>query len=1080
MITTVKTIAGLLAALKTARGGDTILLAPGTYDAVALNNIKFKSMVTIASADPTHQAVLSNLSMSNDAYITFKQLSITTSTGTAATVYGSNHIAFTQDTFSGVAAGTGNALMLRNSDSITVTGSNFGKFGTGINLLTDSNLTISNNVFHDITGGDIRGTGVTSSTITGNTFSNADPTIASHVDVINLWQDNTANHVVIDANIYGSTSALLPATLPATPGMPSDASLAGGYLNAAHDTINHAINGVAGAGLSVTVYDNGAKVGMVTADSSGAWSFLTGLLADGSSHSYTVTATDLSGNTSAASAALNFKVDTSAPVQPGAPADASVSNGYVNAAHDTATQALGGTTEAGASVAVYDNGTKVATVTANNAGAWSYQVGALADGSSHSYTVTATDLAGNTSAASAALNFKVDTSAPVQPATPTDASVINGHVDAAHNTATQAIGGTTEAGASVVVYDNGTKLGTVTANNLGAWSYQVGALAAGSNHSYTVTATDLAGNTSAASAALNFTVDAAATSTPPASAVEVSNVQQLLTALAAAHAGDVITLDAGVYDAASLNNLNFTGGAVTITSTDAAHHAVLSNLSIGSSSGLTFDHVDLTTSTGTAVNMQGVHGIVFSNDTFSSTGGGNAAMVRDSDGITVSGSDLGYFGTGINVLTDSGLTVTNNVFHDIVYNGVRGTGLTSSSITGNTFADAGSTVYLWQDNVANNVTIANNVYVGGTSTNTSTTSSSSSSTTTTTTTPTTPTSGPQTVTVTNTSELVAAVWAAHGGDTIKLAAGTYDYAALDGLKFDSTVHITSADFSHQAVINGMEIAADTNMAFDHLTIQANGATGLSILGDTNVSFSNMTVGGDVGTIYGLGAMVRGSTNVSISDSVFSWLGSGVAQLDNNGLTISNNIFHDIEIDGVVGSGSSNVVVSGNSFSTFHPQTGDHPDAIQFFADSDGTQSSNILIKDNVITRGTGDPYQGIFIENTNHIEITGNAMEGTMTNGISLSNVAEGLVTNNFLQGWYDQGSRIITRGGSVDVTVGPGNSADAIQNYGADGVNVNYVDTGNTLIGDVAVGAQSSLLNAWLSSHTLSPASLSDAFFLH
>jgi Bacterial Ig-like domain len=96
-----------------------------------------------------------------------------------------------------------------------------------------------------------------------------------------------------------------------------------------------------------------------------------------------------------------------------APADSAVVNGYVNAAHDTAAQALTGTAETGSTVTVYDNGTKVNTTTADaSTGAWSYTIGQLANASTHSYTVTATDAAGNVSQLSADLSFAVDTAAP--------------------------------------------------------------------------------------------------------------------------------------------------------------------------------------------------------------------------------------------------------------------------------------------------------------------------------------------------------------------------------------------------------------------------------------------------------------------------------------------------------------------------------------------------------------------------------------------------------------------------------------------------------------------------------------------
>ncbi|MGH1571390.1 DUF4214 domain-containing protein [Methylobacterium sp. P31] len=105
------------------------------------------------------------------------------------------------------------------------------------------------------------------------------------------------------------------------------------------------------------------------------------------------------------------------------------------------------------------------------------------------------------------LGFLVGTQPPAAPASLADAAVVNGHVSAANDTATQALTGTAEANSTVTVYDNGTALAhTATADINGRWSYTLGQLSAGA-HSLTATATDAAGNTSAASAALAFTVD---------------------------------------------------------------------------------------------------------------------------------------------------------------------------------------------------------------------------------------------------------------------------------------------------------------------------------------------------------------------------------------------------------------------------------------------------------------------------------------------------------------------------------------------------------------------------------------------
>ena len=62
---------------------------------------------------------------------------------------------------------------------------------------------------------------------------------------------------------------------------------------------------------------------------------------------------------------------------------------------------LTGTAEAGSTVQVYDGATLLGTATANGSGAWSFTTATLADGA-HSFTATATDAAGNVSAASSA------------------------------------------------------------------------------------------------------------------------------------------------------------------------------------------------------------------------------------------------------------------------------------------------------------------------------------------------------------------------------------------------------------------------------------------------------------------------------------------------------------------------------------------------------------------------------------------------------------------------------------------------------------------------------------------------------
>jgi hypothetical protein len=184
------------------------------------------------------------------------------------------------------------------------------------------------------------------------------------------------------------------------------------------------------------------------------------------------------------------------------------------------TLTLSGMAEANSTIKLYDGTTLLGNALANGAGAWSYTTATLANGS-HSFRATATDAAGNTSAASASLAVTVDPTAPnaptptapasdkTAPSAPTiasfstDSGVVGDHIT---NDNTLTLTGTAEANSTLKLYDGATLLGTTTTNGSGAWNYTTAALSNGA-HSLTATATDVAGNTGAASTALSVTID---------------------------------------------------------------------------------------------------------------------------------------------------------------------------------------------------------------------------------------------------------------------------------------------------------------------------------------------------------------------------------------------------------------------------------------------------------------------------------------------------------------------------------------------------------------------------------------------
>jgi hypothetical protein len=207
--------------------------------------------------------------------------------------------------------------------------------------------------------------------------------------------------------------------------------------------------------------------------------------------------------------------DTVAPVAPSA-LDLAVEDdtGSVNTDNIT-TKTTGltvsGTAEAGSTVELFDGTTSLGTVTTNAQGKFTKDLD-LAAGD-HSITARATDSAGNVSAPATAIKITVDTAAPAVPTGLDLAAEDDTGPSNSDNVTSKGSGltitGTAEAGSTVELFDGTVSLGTATVGTNGTFSRDV-SLAPGT-HSITVRATDLAGNVSAPSTALDITVSADAT-----------------------------------------------------------------------------------------------------------------------------------------------------------------------------------------------------------------------------------------------------------------------------------------------------------------------------------------------------------------------------------------------------------------------------------------------------------------------------------------------------------------------------------------------------------------------------------------
>jgi Ca2+-binding RTX toxin-like protein len=144
------------------------------------------------------------------------------------------------------------------------------------------------------------------------------------------------------------------------------------------------LTGTATANSTVQVFDGTTQLGNAAANASGAWSFTTDTLSDGS-HSFIAMDTDAAGNVSAVSSVLNVTVDTQPPAAPAINSESLVNGTAV---------LLIGTAAANSTVTVFDGTTSLGTTTTASNGNWNFTAGNVSN-VVHAYTATATDVAGN-------------------------------------------------------------------------------------------------------------------------------------------------------------------------------------------------------------------------------------------------------------------------------------------------------------------------------------------------------------------------------------------------------------------------------------------------------------------------------------------------------------------------------------------------------------------------------------------------------------------------------------------------------------------------------------------------------------
>ena len=245
---------------------------------------------------------------------------------------------------------------------------------------------------------------------------------------------------------------------------------------------------------------------------------------------------------------------------------------------------------------------------------------------------------------------------------------------------------------------------------------------------------------------------------------------------------------------------------------------------------------------------------------------------------------------------------------------------------------------------------------------------------------------------------------------------------------DATVRITSANTTNPVQIGQIDLNGVKNVEFSHLEVNSAELAKAEFEGDLNVMdcegivFDEMTLTSDGSLFYsssdgdyvngGRGVLIRGSEDITLTNSTLSGHYKGVIMLQSKDVTLEGNEFAGIQGDGIVISEMKGALIKNNYLHdfAFTPNNVNHCDFIQMHAGAAATiGTENVTITGNVMDTGNNSSVQGIWMTSRKYeatgnesdlfknITVTENLIYTASANGIGLDTVDGGLIANNTL-----------------------------------------------------------------------------------
>jgi len=278
-------------------------------------------------------------------------------------------------------------------------------------------------------------------------------------------------------------------------------------------------------------------------------------------------------------------------------------------------------------------------------------------------------------------------------------------------------------------------------------------------------------------------------------------------------------------------------------------------------------------------------------------------------------------------------------------------------------------------------------------------------------------------------ELSAALARAPEGEVISLAPGNYGGLILSSAtRANRAVTLRSANPQDPARITGLTLDGVANVTLDALVFDysfqpgdAEWSAPFVIHASSGVVIQNSIFDGDLarslsgvadGYGTGTGLTVDGSTQVTLKRNRFFKFMRGLTVSDSDNISVVGNEVTAIRSDGMDFVAIQGLLVAENFIHDFRASSAsdDHADMIQFWTTGTTRPSSDVVIRDNVLNSGSGDPTQSIFMGNElvaqgtagpemfyRNVAITGNVIINSHLHGITVGEVTGLTISHNTL-----------------------------------------------------------------------------------